>query len=170
VFHYAHFDIELFRLKQHLMPVGREDWPETPWSRGESIETWLQYLEYALRDVILEDDNAADLAPIERWAQKVNERDAVITFNYDTLVERAIAKTGRKWNHALPRDPQTGIPVHKLHGSIDWLVAHRSEELSQARSSLRRGEQHRSDGRTGRIEDDYRLWGRCRTREHCKSG
>lgn len=53
VFHIAHFDIEVHRLKQQLAPVGRFDGCGTPWSQAESIEAWLTYLEEALRDVIL---------------------------------------------------------------------------------------------------------------------
>ena len=30
VFHYAHFDVEVFRLKQQLSPIGRYDGPGTP--------------------------------------------------------------------------------------------------------------------------------------------
>jgi hypothetical protein len=35
VFHYAHFDVEVHRLKQHLAPVGRHDGPGTPWNDAE---------------------------------------------------------------------------------------------------------------------------------------
>ena len=47
VFHYAHFDVELHRLRQQLAPVGRADGPETPWKQGESVEAWLSFLEEA---------------------------------------------------------------------------------------------------------------------------
>lgn len=92
VFHYAHFDVEVHRLRQQLAPVGRADGPGTPWSQGESVEAWLSYLEEALCDVILQRDNASDLAPINRWAEAVGERDAVLTFHYDTLVERCAGR------------------------------------------------------------------------------
>jgi len=48
VFHYAHFDVEVHRLRQHLSPVGRQDGPGTPWKMAESISAWLSYLERAL--------------------------------------------------------------------------------------------------------------------------
>jgi hypothetical protein len=162
VFHYGQFDIEVFRLKQHLAPVGRMDGPGTPWNQAHSIEAWLSYLEYALCDVILEADIGADLKPIERWAGKVSDRDAVVTFNYDTLVERSIANVGQEWNHGLPSDRQAGVAVYKLHGSIDWIVAHRSEQLSKLDLLFDKPNDNRSDGRTGYLEDDCRLW-RCRT-------
>src|SRR5947209_7086100 len=61
VFHYAHFDMEVHRLRQQLAPVGRGDGPGTPWNAAESISAWLWHLEQALRDVILEQDDQADL-------------------------------------------------------------------------------------------------------------
>ena len=163
VFHYAHFDIEVFRLQQHLSPVGRGD-GETPWNQAESVKAWLSYLEDALRDVIFEADDKSDLAPISRWAKVVNEQDAVLTFNYDTLVERALASESKAWNHGTGRDEDEGIPVYKLHGSIDWIVAHRSESLSILDLLFDKENANRSKENTGSVEDDYRLW-RCRTRE-----
>jgi hypothetical protein len=61
VFHYAHFDREVFRLRQHLSSVGRQDGPGTPWNQAETISAWLSYLEEALRDVILNHDEKSDL-------------------------------------------------------------------------------------------------------------
>src|SRR5262245_7841407 len=77
VFHYAHFDIEVNRLRQHLAPVGRQDGPVTPWNAAESISAWLSQLEDALRDVILDTEDQANLAPITRWAEAVDTNDTV---------------------------------------------------------------------------------------------
>lgn len=101
VFHYAHFDRELHRLKQHLVPVGRRDGPGTPWNQAESIGAWLSYLEEALCDVILEGQDRADLAPVVRWAKAAGPADSVLTFNYDTLVERSLQALGKAWHHGL---------------------------------------------------------------------
>ena len=65
VFHYAYFDVEVWRLQQQLTEVGRED-GLTPWNQGESIECWLSYLEDALRDVVSEREDNCDLTPITR--------------------------------------------------------------------------------------------------------
>ena len=101
------------------MPVGRGDGPGTPWNQAEVVAAWLSYLEDALRDVILKKDNESDLTPITRWAQAVNERDVMLTFNYDTLVERSLAGLGKAWNHGTGCENDSGVPVCKLHGSID---------------------------------------------------
>ena len=163
-FHYAHFDIEAHRLRQQLVPVGRGDGPGTPWNYAESVEAWLSYLQDALCDVILERDNASDLAPINRWGEAVGERDAVLTFNYDRLVERALAGLNKPWNHGIESDAGNGIPVFKLHGSTDWIVAHRSESNSKFDLLFDKPNANRSRGNSGHVEDDCRLW-RCRTRD-----
>jgi len=168
IFHYAHFDIEVHRLRQHLASVGRGDGPGTPWKQSNSVRAWLSYLEEALRDVILECDEKSDLASIKRWAKTVNDHDAVLTFNYDTLVERALVQEGKAWNHGTGRDEDEGIAVFKLHGSIDWIVAHRSESFRKLDVLFDKKNVKRSDGKTGHIEDDFRLW-RCRTPEQLKN-
>jgi hypothetical protein len=164
VFHFAHFDAEAHRLRQHLAPVGRGDGPDTPWNHAELIEAWLSYLEEALRDVILECDGKSDLAPIKRWAKSVDPRDAVLTFNYDTLVERALVQEGKAWNHGTGHDGDTGVAVFKLHGSIDWIVADRAESFPKLDLLFDKKNANRSDGKTGHLEDDCRLW-RCQSPE-----
>ncbi|RJP35493.1 MAG: hypothetical protein C4527_00090 [Candidatus Omnitrophota bacterium] len=164
VFHCANFDIEVFRLSQHLTPVGRQDGPGTPWNVAESIEYWLSYLEYVLCDVILKKENRADLAPIIRWAETIDTGDAVITFNYDTLVERTLTELGKTFNHGMGRENDDGIAVFKLHGSIDWIVAHRAESFSKLDLLFEKKNMNQSEQNTGHVEDDYRLW-RCRTRD-----
>jgi len=163
VFPYAHFDIEVHRLRQQVAPVGRTDGRGTPWSEAESVKTWLSYLEESLWHVILKSDEVCDLAPINRWAEAVGERDAVVTFNYDTLVERALAGLNKPWNHGIERKGHNGTPVFKLHGSIDWIVAHRSESFPKLDLLFDKQNANRSQGNTGHVEEDCRLW-RCRTR------
>ncbi|MCH7597081.1 MAG: hypothetical protein IID35_11050 [Planctomycetes bacterium] len=157
VFHYAYFDVEVWRLQQQLTEVGRED-GLTPWNQGESIECWLSYLEDALRDVVSEREDNCDLTPITRWAEGVNEHDAVLTFNYDTLVERGLTESGKAWNHGMECEGNNGIPVYKLHGSIDWIVAHRVENFGKLELLFDKPNANRADGDTGHVEDDYRLW------------
>lgn len=165
VFHYARFDIEVHRLKQHVEPVGRHHGPGTSWNAAESISAWLSYLEDALRDVILEKEEQADLAPITRWAETIDTHDSVVTFNYDTLVERALSGVGTRWNHGTGPEADDGVGVFKLHGSIDWIVAHRSECFSTLDLLFNKENANRSEQNTGHVEDDCRLW-RWRTRDH----
>ncbi|MFA6244055.1 MAG: hypothetical protein WC655_24140, partial [Candidatus Hydrogenedentales bacterium] len=163
VFHNAYFDIEYFRLRQHLSPVRRQDGPGTPWSHAESIHSWLSFLEDALCDVILEEDSKADLSSIVRWAESIGENDSVLTFNYDTLVERALTSLGRSWNHGIGLNDVKGISVHKYHGSIDWIISHRSQSPTKLDLLYDKPNLNRSDGDTQNVEDDFRLW-RCTSR------
>ncbi len=167
VFHYAHFDIEVYRLRQHVSHVGRHDGPGTAWNQAESVSAWLSYLEDALRDVIVEAEDQANLEPIKRWAERIDGDDAVVTFNYDTLVERAISEDGKTWNHGTGQEGDAGITVSKLHGSIDWIVADRSECFSKLDLIFDKENENRSDQKTGHVEDDCRLW-RCRTQEQLR--
>jgi len=163
VFHYGHFNIENCRLRQHMCTVGRIH-GETPWSQGESIRSWLSQLEHHLRDVISEHDEKSDLVPIVRWARAIKDDDTVLTFNYDTLAERALDTAGMPWNHCFEKEIKAGVPVFKLHGSIDWIIAHRSESFSKSNLLFDKRNENagntRANGYTGDFEDDYRLW-RC---------
>lgn len=161
VFHFAHFDREVFRLQQHLEPVGREDGPGTSWNTAESISAWLSYMEEALCDVIIGKEREADLSKITRWAETVNERDTVLTFNYDTLPERSLTNLGKPWNHGTEKEGDAGIAICKLHGSIDWIVADRLENFSKLDKIFEKENANRSENRTGHVEDDCCLW-RCR--------
>jgi hypothetical protein len=162
VFHFAHFDAEVYRLRQHMASVGRGDGPGTYWNQADSIDAWLSYLEDTLRDVILELDERCDLAPILRWAKCLNPSDPVLTFNYDTLAERTFAQMGNSWHHGMERGG-AGIGVYKLHGSIDWIVAHRRQSL-KCELLFDKENTNRSDCNTGHVEDDYRVW-RCTSRD-----
>lgn len=167
VFHYANFDIETHRIKHHLEPVGRNDGPGTSWNTAKNIGGWLSNLEEDLIDVIFEHDKKANLKPILRWAETVNSNDSILTFNYDTLVERAIVEIGKTFNHGFETENNDGISVYKLHGSIDWVVAHRNGNLKKLDLLFDKENQNRDDEDTNAIEDDYRLW-RCRSSEQCK--
>lgn len=156
--HIAQFDIEKYHLAQHFCPVGRIHGPGTPWSSAESVRAWLQNLEEDLRDVILERDEKADLGPISRWANQVRAGDAVMTFNYDTLVERALADCGKSWNHGFGAEMPADVNVYKLHGSIDWIVAHRIEQLDSLKMLFDKENLNRSEEATGHVEEDLRLW------------
>jgi hypothetical protein len=52
-----------------------------------------------------------------RFAKQLHEGDVVISFNWDCLLEAALAQVGRPYSHAFE---ENAVPLAKLHGSIDW--------------------------------------------------
>lgn len=64
--------------------------------------------------------------PYKKWFSSLTTDDTIITFNYDSVVERAAKLSGRPYyeNSCTPlalTDPRDGKPsLLKLHGSSDW--------------------------------------------------
>ena len=127
VFHYAQFDVEIWKMKQQLCQVGRLN-GSTPRNTAEGIEAILSNMEYDLVEVIYNKQQEAQgaLEKIDRFTEQLTEKDTVITFNYDTLVEDSITGMNKLWNHGL-ENKKGGTTILKMHGSIDWLVCKRGE-------------------------------------------
>ncbi len=162
IFHYACFDALTHKLRQHVCKVGRGDGPDTPSNQAEAIESWLSWAEYSLVDVVVKKEGKSRLSKLKSWASAVRHADSILTFNYDTLAERALERAKKSWNHGtvLDADRRTGIPVFKLHGSVDWNIADRTKNLSKCdllfdKPNLNRRKNRR---RTTHVEEDCRLW------------
>lgn len=127
VFHYAQFDVEIWKMKQQLCQVGRLN-GSTPWNTAKGIEAILSNMEYDLVEVIYKKQKEAQgaLEKIDRFTERVANEDTIITFNYDTLVEDSITGMEKLWNHGLENE-RGGTTILKMHGSIDWLVCKRGE-------------------------------------------
>jgi hypothetical protein len=52
-----------------------------------------------------------------RFARQLQETDVVISFNWDCLLEAALAQVGRSYSYAFEGK---AVPLAKLHGSVDW--------------------------------------------------
>ncbi len=53
------------------------------------------------------------------------EGTAIITPNYDILIEEALIRAGREFHYPGARiaaSEHRGVPIYKIHGSINWLV------------------------------------------------
>lgn len=59
-----------------------------------------------------------EFTPYKNWAERLNENDSIITFNYDRVVELAL--DGRQLVVTDRMGDQQGVRVHKLHGSTNW--------------------------------------------------
>ncbi len=160
VFHYAQFDVEIWKMKQQLAHVGRLS-GETPWSIAEGIGSILSHMEYELVEVILErQEQAKHLSRIDQFTSHLIDEDVIITFNYDTLVEDSVLRKGKLWNHGLEKS-KDGITVLKMHGSIDWLICKRNETDQYTKLTLlfRKEDLNHidSDAESGEPEYDYEL-------------
>ena len=65
---------------------------------------------------------------LEAWAQRFEEGDTILTFNWDILHEAALWRA-KKWHYAdgygfpcsdAPRQSRSSVRVLKLHGSVNW--------------------------------------------------
>jgi hypothetical protein len=53
---------------------------------------------------------------------RVKPGDAIISFNYDTVVERLAKRLGLKLTHCLGRPPRGKVRFAKPHGSVSWQI------------------------------------------------
>ncbi len=130
-YEYASVYAERFRSEQHGEPVGRSA-GDTAYGQAEALETWLQYLDEYLLDVLLAHEDAAELTPVDRLAGLLQPGDAVVTFNYDRLIERSLASRSVPWSFGLDTKASSeAVPVLKVHGSLDWICFARSERCDR---------------------------------------
>lgn len=162
LFDLAHFDALTWKMRQQMCPVGRGA-GDTPYSTATSIEAWLSYMEDALQDVILRKQQEAlkELSPINRFTAMLQGDDAVVTFNYDTLIEQSIFKAGRPWQYGFALKEGSGTPILKMHGSINWAVVLRNQAGNFGYPVLFRKKDQNvdavNDKATDEIEYDYVL-------------
>lgn len=134
-YEYATVYAEQLRMEQHRATVGR-DAGETPYTHADDLITMLSYMDEHLLEVLLEHENTADLAAIERFASILRPGDTVVTFNYDRLVERCLTKLGVPWSFGMDDDQPGSIRILKMHGSLDWICFARNER--RERKNMRR--------------------------------
>lgn len=65
-------------------------------------------------------------SPYTKLANCLRDKDAIITLNWDNLLEQALTSCGIKIGYLRPTPKR--VSVFKLHGSIDWLEL--SEDLA----------------------------------------
>ena len=124
LFEYAKFDEELWRMRQQEELVGRSH-GQTSWEVADGIAGWLSYMQEEVVGVISRAQMAANYVPIGRFVDHLRDDDAVISFNYDTLIETALTRKGRIWNHGLADLGSGGVTILKMHGSVDWFLLER---------------------------------------------
>lgn len=117
-------------------------------ARGDSAATFLtearafNELVFLFASVLNEIQNGPTSRPHVKLARALRTDDAVITFNWDTLMDRAMAETTswrpdwgygvtprrifrNGWGEPLSNRNEDGAPaLIKLHGSTNWLTGH----------------------------------------------
>jgi hypothetical protein len=100
-------------------------------------------LVYLFSSVINEIQNGPISKPHLKLVENIEAEDVIVTFNWDTLIERALSETGdwncdsgygfnpksiyrNKWETSILKQPPSSIQVLKLHGSTNWLTVHPS--------------------------------------------
>jgi len=128
LFDFAHFDALIWKMRQHMCPVGRNS-GDTPYSTGEAIETWLSYMEDDLVEVIWDQQEAGitKADSISGFADLLRENDTVVTFNYDTLIEQSLSRAEKPSRYGFKIEKDRGIPILKMHGSINWAMVPRDQ-------------------------------------------
>jgi hypothetical protein len=82
------------------------------------------------------EDDSERLEPYLTWFKNLSSNDTIITFNYDTAIERISQLAGRQLP-AKPASYQSDLPrLIKLHGSVDWYfgaggIEHKSDAYKQ---------------------------------------
>jgi hypothetical protein len=84
----------------------------------------------AISDVLLEPLPKAERSRVTKFAKLLRAGDAVITFNWDLLVEEALYDLNKEWEYKLT---DGAISILKPHGSLDWFDC---EKVSIDRKSI----------------------------------
>jgi hypothetical protein len=100
---------------------------------------------------------AASCNPLSKFFRNVNIRDVFITFNYDTLVESELSKRLLKWHHGFDTSA-FGIPVLKLHGSVDWVKVPHDRPIQKGLKLFEKVDLNRNQRTDEQPEDAYVLW------------
>lgn len=162
---YASVYIERLRMEQHCATVGR-DAGETPWTHSTDLRTSLSHMDRYLINVILEYEDRAELDVVDRFVACLGSDDALITFNYDRLIERCLSNRGTPWSFWTDENQHTGrIPVLKMHGSLDWICLARDQSPQQhgliplySKKDANRERAESAPIRTGENEYDFELF------------
>lgn len=79
-----------------------------------------KYIAAVTHEFVASSDPAMERwAPYRRWAERLDDRDNIISFNYDLVVETA-AKAVNVQIQRTELSPDAKAQLHKVHGSVDW--------------------------------------------------
>jgi hypothetical protein len=116
---------ELHKMRMQLIP------PDHRAGRQLNLLSWLNNMEDILLDIILDKEEEArqHLKPIEQFSSHLDPdgNDVVLTFNYDTLLEKSLEQQSIKWHYGFKKEKGCGVKILKMHGSINWIMVRRDQ-------------------------------------------
>jgi len=147
-------DIEKFLSEIHELLHRHQDAVKQGYARGEKVsyvplamvnDLYKQCI-FLFASIINEIQNGSPCEDYREFASRFSKEDAFVTFNWDTLLDRALYESG-KWSPAngygikflgffndgwLPDVPEIDGPLLiKLHGSTNWLMSYMTTHLQK---------------------------------------
>ena len=124
------------------------------------------YLDDYLLDTLMAHEKSATLDSVGRLVQVIRPGDAVVTFNYDRLVERCLTERGSEWTFGMIAGGKSGtVPVLKMHGSLDWICFARDQRRERegvrllfSKPDVNREREEGVPARSGEEEYDLELF------------
>ena len=122
-FLYPHFDVSITPpsyppFEEFLsLVIAAEDFPffwEGTW------QSWRNSALRLLTDFMADKSRDAESSPLlHKFVDNLKNGDVIITFNWDTLIERTLLEKSKTINFTVRDDK--AISIFKLHGSLNWV-------------------------------------------------
>jgi len=150
-FKYFDEDIEIFfsQLDEHVRSVASKAFPRSAenkrdWEEFPTVSKAYDQLILLIAQVLNEIQNGSTCPHYAEICAKVPTGTVFVTFNWDTLLDRALYETGLWWpenGYGLeftqllqetwrkPEQHESKFKLLKLHGSTNWLVNYTSRSL-----------------------------------------
>lgn len=124
VFDLASFDIEGWRMADQCKSFGG--------NIADDIQSWLGWMERDLPYIIWENQKESEqkINIISKFSENLRIDDVIITFNYDTLLEKSLSEQNKSWNYGFEMGQEDGIKILKMHGSINWEITNKEANSS----------------------------------------
>jgi len=96
---------------------------------------------------------------LKKFCENLKDRDVIISFNWDLLLEKCLHEIGKKYSYSWGDyfDRKTEILILKPHGSINWIIADKRCNEEETKKLEENGFLHYGDYRTfGFTNFEYR--------------
>ncbi len=118
--------ISFLDIEHHLRLSGSDTWTES----GNRTQMVVKNLVAYVLQARIRQMTEADWSLYDDFVSRLMPGDTILTFNYDTLLERACQRQGVRYRlvrtvyerlgSSIVKTPDKDVRILKLHGSIDW--------------------------------------------------